>query len=290
MRLTKSLAELDAAADELLAKSKAAEEESADEEKEEEEEVKPEEVSEEATSDEKEEEEETEDKEETVEKSEESEEFSEESDEESEETEDSDEDEEEDEEKTAEDVQKSFQEDFEADETIQKGVGDSEFNAAVIEILAKALGDMQYDIHRSGKTQGAATDILAKSLQAVMQTNQRLQADNDKLTRRINKLEKSITHGFERVMDSLDEISSQPASMRKSVASIAVHDRDFGQSLNGHKTVTGFESLSKAQVLGVLNAELYAGNQNVTPSDIISYESGAPLREDLKALVSNKCR
>lgn len=287
MRLTKSLAELDAAADELLAKSKAAEEESADEEKEEE--VKPEEVSEEATSDEKEEAEETEDKEETVEKSEESDELSEEEDEKSEETEDSDEDEDE-EEGTAEDVQKSFQEDFEADETIQKGVGDSEFNAAVIEILAKALGDMQYDIHRSGKTQGAATDILAKSLQAVMQTNQRLQADNDKLTRRINKLEKSITHGFERVMDSLDEISSQPASMRKSVASIAVHDRDFGQSLNGHKTVTGFESLSKAQVLGVLNAELYAGNQNVTPSDIISYESGAPLREDLKALVSNKCR
>lgn len=289
MRLTKSLAELDAAADELLAKSKAAEEESADEEKEEEEEVKPEEVSEEATSDEKEKAEETEDKEETVEKSEESEEFSEETDEKSEETEDSDEEEDE-EEETAEDVQKSFQEDFKADETIQKGVGDSEFNAAVIEILAKALGDMQYDIHRSGKTQGAATDILAKSLQAVMQTNQRLQADNDKLTRRINKLEKSITHGFERVMDSLDEISSQPASMRKSVASIAVHDRDFGQSLNGHKTVTGFESLSKAQVLGVLNAELYAGNQNVTPSDIISYESGAPLREDLKALVSNKCR
>ena len=284
MRLTKSLAELDAAADELLAKSKAAEEESADEEKEEE--VKPEEVSEEATSDEKEEAEETEDKEETVEKSEESDELSEEEDEKSEETdEDGDE-----EEGTAEDVQKSFQEDFEADETIKKGVGDSEFNAAVIEILAKALGDMQYDIHRSGKTQGAATDILAKSLQAVMQTNQRLQADNDKLTRRINKLEKSINHGFERVMDSLDEISSQPASMRKSVASIAVHDRDFGQSLNGHKTVTGFESLSKAQVLGVLNAELYAGNQNVTPSDIISYESGAPLREDLKALVSNKCR
>lgn len=287
MRLTKSLAELDAAADELLAKSKAAEEESADEEKEEE--VKPEEVSEEATSDEKEKAEETEDKEETVEKSEESEEFSEETDEKSEETEETDEEEDE-EEETAEDVQKSFQEDFKADETIQKGVGDSEFNAAVIEILAKALGDMQYDIHRSGKTQGAATDILAKSLQAVMQTNQRLQADNDKLTRRINKLEKSITHGFERVMDSLDEISSQPASMRKSVASIAVHDRDFGQSLNGHKTVTGFESLSKAQVLGVLNAELYAGNQNVTPSDIISYESGAPLREDLKALVSNKCR
>ena len=288
MRLTKSLAELDAAADELLAKSKAAEEESADEEKEEEE-VKPEEVSEEATSDEKEEAEETEDKEEPVEKSEESEELSEEEDEKSEENEETDEDEDE-EEGTAEDVQKSFQEDFEADETIKKGVGDSEFNAAVIEILAKALGDMQYDIHRSGKTQGAATDILAKSLQAVMQTNQRLQADNDKLTRRINKLEKSINHGFERVMDSLDEISSQPASMRKSVASIAVHDRDFGQSLNGHKTVTGFESLSKAQVLGVLNAELYAGNQNVTPSDIISYESGAPLREDLKALVSNKCR
>ena len=292
MKLTKSLAELDAAADELLAKSKAAEK------PEENTEVTPEEVSDDATvtpetedAENAEPEKETKDEDlekcgGTVKKSEETEPV-EETEPESEETEPEIE---EPEETEPEDVEKSIKEDFESDDTVKKGMESSEFYAAVVDIFAKSLGDMQYDVQHQGKAQAAATDILAKSLQAVMQTNRMLQADNDRLTRRISKLEKSISQGFDRIMDSLDEISSQPVGMRKSLASISVHDRDFDRSLNGQKTTGGFDSLSKSQVLDILNTELYSGNQNVTPQDIISYESGAPLKPNLQSLVASKCK
>lgn len=298
MKLTKSLAELDAAADELLAKSKTTEKiKKSDEE--DNDGVTPEEVSENATvtpdtedaenadaeKDEKNEEPEDEEQdEEPVKKSEDVEPV----DEETEEDEDKDEDEGED--KSPDELEKSLREDFESDETVRKGMENSEFYAAVVDIFAKSLGDMQYDVQHQGKAQAAAADVLAKSLQAVIQTNKTLQSDNDRLTRRISKLEKSVSQGFDRIMDSLDEISSQPVGMRKSLSSISVHDRDFDQSLNGQKTVGGFDSLSKSQVLDILNTELYSGNQNVTPQDIISYESGAPLRPNLQSLVASKCK
>lgn len=305
MKLTKSLAELDAAADELLAKSKAAEDNSSNED------VKPEEVSDSATTPESEDAEaDADNKEEksdediekcndTVKKSEEVETTEDEEIEKSEDASSDDEDEEvieksedttEDEEKSAEEIEKSVRDDFEADYTIKKGMDDSEFFSSVVDIFAKSLSDMQYDVQSQNRAQSAASEILAKSLQAVMSSNQTLQAENERLTRRINKLEKSITTGFDKIMDSLDEIASQPAHMRKSMASVTVQDRDFERSIHGQQVTGGFESLSKSQVLTVLNNELYAGNQNITPSDIISYESGAPLRQDLQTLVVSKLK
>lgn len=305
-KLTKSLAELDAAADELLAKSQAAEDNQGDED------VTPEDISsdsaatsesedaEEANTDEG-EKKENPDENEKVEKSEDVDDLekcnnangtikkSEDAAEDNESSEGKEE-QGEGEEQSAEEIEKSIKDDFEAEESIKKGIESSEFFASIVDIFAKSLGDMQYDVQSQGRKQSSSVEVLAKSLGAVMQANQSLKADNERLTRRINKLEKSITQGFEKVMDSLDEISAQPAHMRKSMASVSVHDRDFDRSLNGQQIVGGFESLSKSQVLTVLNNELYSGNQNVTPQDIISYESGAPLRQDLQSLVANKCK
>ena len=297
MKLTKSLAELEAAADELLNKSKNAKD---DDEKTSEDtgDVTPEEVSDSGSStdedkniedenqdedavDEKEvalaEEVEDPEPEEDVKKSE------------PDEEEDTDADEDEDE-LTPEEVEKDVKEDFESDELVKKSMDNSEFLSSVVDILAKSMSDVQYNVHVGNKAQSAASEILAKSIQAVMTSNKTLKEDNERLTRRINKLEKSISAGFEKVMDSLDELASQPAHVRKSMASVSVVDRDFDRSLNGSAVIGGFESLNKSQVLAVLNNELYAGNQNVSPSDIISYESGAPLRQDLQALVVSKCK
>lgn len=294
MKLEKSLAELDAFADEMLAKSKAAEKDEDDDDNE----VTPEEVSEDATptsnsedaenaeTDEETPEKNPEKKEDNVEKSCNDSDLTKSDNADEDETEE--ESEEDEDEETPEDVEKSIKDDFESDETVKKGMENSEFYAAVVDIFAKSLGDMQYDVQSQGKAQAAATGILAKSLQAMMQANRTLQSDNERLTRRLNKLEKSMNKGFEQIMDSLDVMSSQPAHMRKSMASVSVHDRDFDSSLNGQKTIGGFESLSKSQVLTVLNNELYSGNPNVTPQDIISYESGAPLRHDLQSFVASK--
>lgn len=190
--------------------------------------------------------------------------------------------------KTPDEMEKSFREDFIADDTIGDGVQGSEFFSAMVDVLAKSLGDMQYDANQSRKYSEQNSVVLAKSMQAMMLSNKALADDNARLTRRINKLEKSINMGFEKVMDSLDAISSQPAHMRKSLSSVQVRDRDFGSSLNGAPTKVGFESLNKSQVLNILNGELYSGNPNVTAQDIIGYESGAPLRPDLQEFVASK--
>ena len=278
MKLTKSLAELDSAADELLAKSKVAEDDggNGDEEK-----LTPEEVSDDSTA--------TPDSEEGagegndddlekcndgVKKSDEPEQLEEEPEEE----------------QTADDMEKSLKDDFQANEVIAQGMENSEFFSAVVEVLTKSLSDVQYDTMTAAKEAGAANDVLAKSMNAVIVANAALRADNERLTRRINKLEKSISQGFDKIMDSLDEMSSQPAHMRKSMRAVNVHDKDFGASLDGVQTAGGFDSLSKSQVMTILNSELYGGNPNVQATDIISYESGAPLRPDLQALVASKVK
>lgn len=296
-KLTKSLAELDAAADALLAKSMKAEDNQGDGS---DEEISPEEVSDSAATPEsedaenadtdKDKEPENEDKEEPVEKSEKSDEDLQKSDEGEEPSEEGTEDEEGEAENSPEEIEKSIRDDFEADDTIRKSIETSEFYAAMVDVLTKSLGDMQYDVQAQGRQSASANDVLAKSLHAMIQTNSTLRADNERLTRRINKLEKSMSQGFDKIMDALDDISSQPSHMRKSMASVNIHDRDFGSSINGQKIVGGFESLNKAQVLSVLNNEMFAGNQNVTAQDIISYESGAPLRQDLQSLVASKCK
>ena len=202
---------------------------------------------------------------------------------------DDDEDDFEDDDDDEETVEKSMRDRFEQDPLIRSQMQNSEFMSAVVDVMAKSLADVQYDLTVKSRDDNNATAVLAKSLKAVVAHNQALQLENDKLSRRLNRLEKSISHGFDRIIDSLEDMSTQPATMRKSVASINVHDRDFDRSLNGVRTVGGFESLSKSQVLNVLNTELYAGNALVSASDIISYESGAPLRDELKNLVASKC-
>ena len=288
MKLTKSLAELDSAADELLAKSKAAEDDggNGDEEK-----LTPEEVSDDSTA--------TPDSEEGagegndddlekcndgVKKSDEPEQLD--------DGDNNDEsgEEEPEEEQTADDMEKSLKDDFQANEVIAQGMENSEFFSAVVEVLTESLSEVQYDTMTAAKEAGAANDVLAKSMNAVIVANAALRADNERLTRRINKLEKSISQGFDKIMDSLDEMSSQPAHMRKSMRAVNVHDKDFGASLDGVQTAGGFDSLSKSQVMTILNSELYGGNPNVQATDIISYESGAPLRPDLQALVASKVK
>lgn len=285
MKLTKSLAELDSAADELLAKSKAAE----DGGKGDEENLTPDEVSDDSTATPDSEEGAGEGNDEDLEKC-----NCKDGVKKSDEPEQLDEgdngDESGEEEPTADEMEKSLKDDFQANEVIAQGMENSEFFSAVVEVLTKSLSDVQYDTMVAAKEAGAATDVLAKSMNAMIVANAALRADNERLTRRINKLEKSISQGFDKIMDSLDEMSSQPAHMRKSMRAVNVHDKDFGASLDGVQTPGGFESLSKSQVMNILNTELYGGNPNVQATDIISYESGAPLRPDLQALVVSKAK
>lgn len=192
--------------------------------------------------------------------------------------------------KSLEDIQQDIADDFRQDEDIARGIDNSEFQAAVVAATAKSLGEIQYDIHSHQKSNNHVAEIMVKSFQAVIAANNQLRADNDKLSRRLSKLEKSLDKGFEGILDAIDSLSNQPAHIRKSVSSFNIHDRDFSKSLNGTAGTGSFESLSKSQVMTILTTELYANNPAVRTEDIISYESGAPLRDELKSLVVSKCK
>lgn len=266
-----SLSDLDALADELLVKSEETSE-LEDKEKPDKEDVKPEDIAEGA--------EESEDKPEESKEDEEPE----------EKEEDKEEPDEEPEEESKEDMEKSLQSDFAERSEIQQGMEASEFLTAVVDVLSKSLCDVQYEVRGGFDSQVEANSILAKSLKATLQMNSQLAEENRQLKAQMESLEKSITNGFVNIMGAIEEIGSQPASVRKSVKSVSIQDRDFVASSNGYVKPSGFESLSKSQVIGVLETEMIQGNPLVTPSDIIGYESGAPLREELKALVSSKTR
>lgn len=197
-----------------------------------------------------------------------------------------------------EEIEKSVKNDFTSNSEVAKGVEASEFLGALVEVMSKSLSDVQIDLSNSSVANMKSTDILAKSLQASLQQNNKLREDNARLARRVADLEKSITSGMddirdfmEKISDSMKNIASQPAHMQKSVSNVKVLDRDFDSSINGSPVgQKSFESLTKSQVMDILTAEMYNGNPSVSTSDIIGYESGAPLRPDLQQLVASKIK
>lgn len=185
-------------------------------------------------------------------------------------------------------IQKIVDENIKKNEDLGKSLKTSEFQSAIVDIVIKSIGQIEKDMFDKGQNDDYTSSVLAKSLKAVIDHNNALSDENSKLKQRIDGLKESMTKGFSDIMTAIEEISVEPSRMRKSVGNIHVHDRNFNKSINGN-SVAGIESLQKSQVLGVLNAELYAGNQNVSVQDIISYESGAPLRPELHSLVMSKC-
>lgn len=183
---------------------------------------------------------------------------------------------------------KSIQADFQQMEDIRRGMDASEFLTSVVEILSKSLGDVLFEVQSNGQDSQATATVLGKSLQAALMQNTHMADELAALRAENAELKKSISEGFDGLSVALNQFMTQPAAMRKSVESIHVMDRNFGKSLD--TGADGFESLSKSQVMAVLNQELYKGNPSVQATDIIGYESGAPLRPELRQLVMNASR
>lgn len=188
------------------------------------------------------------------------------------------------------DLEKSIRDTFEGEEVIKKSMDASEFLASVVEVLAKSIAGHSYEVHQQAQQSSLSNDVLAKSLQASLSLNKAMATEIEVLKQQQDDLVKSITSGFEDMKNfvsaQMEEISHQPAGLRKSVSNVSVHERNFQKSLNGAQT--GIENLSKSEVLASLNNLMYSGNPLVTANDIISYESGAPLRPEVAQLISSK--
>lgn len=193
-----------------------------------------------------------------------------------------------------EDLEKSFQNDFESNDDIKKSIDESEFLSAVTEVIAKSLAEVVFNLQDSSEKSSVSNDVLAKSIHASIGLNKSmkeelmlLKSQNDELKAQNEALVKSMEKGFEDITTMMtqkfEEISHQPASLQKSVRNISVNDRNFQKSIGGSEAVN---NLSKSEVLNKLTGLMYSGNAMVTPSDIVSYESGAPLRPELVQLIN----
>lgn len=182
-------------------------------------------------------------------------------------------------------------EEDEADTEKSKKMGKSKENprtADDFKALAKSFSDLRQEMASNQEGTSNAIDVLAKSLKAVMDMNAELKQENENLKKSLDEASSDLNDQFDNIRSMLETISSQPAHLRKSIASsVEIHDRNFDASVNGMAD-NSFNSLSKSEVLDVLNHELFSGNQDVRPQDIIGYESGAPLRKELQTLVANK--
>lgn len=181
-----------------------------------------------------------------------------------------------------ENLEKAIKKNFEDNEDIKKSMDASEFLTAMTEVLAKSLTDVVFSNQISAQCSSDNDDVLAKSLHASLSLNKSMAAELTAVKEQNEVLKKSITEGFDRIQEQLEQFSHQPVSMRKSVGNIQVQDRNFQKSLSGGQAGM---NLSKSEVLAKLNNMMYSGNPMVTPQDIISYESGAPLRPEVAQLI-----
>ena len=190
------------------------------------------------------------------------------------------------------DVKKSFLNNKE----LAKGMENSEFYGALVSVMSDALSKSFNKLTDMQDTSNKSSDILAKSLIATIEMNKslghqvvKLKRDNKVMSRNITKSLEDIKESFAELgemKDMLESMASQP-QVRKSVGNISVMERNFQKSINGQGADM---NLSKSEVLGILNDELFKGNPMVTAQDIIGYESGAPLRQELMGLIVNKQR
>lgn len=189
---------------------------------------------------------------------------------------------EEDTDEVKENLEKSIKKNFEDNEDIKKSMDASEFLTAMTEVLAKSLTDVVFSNQISAQRSSDNDDVLAKSLHASLSLNKSMAEELTAVKEQNEVLKKSITEGFNMIQEQIEQFSHQPVSMRKSVGNIQVQDRNFQKSLSGGQARM---NLSKSEVLAKLNNMMYSGNPLVTPQDIISYESGAPLRPEVAQLI-----
>lgn len=186
------------------------------------------------------------------------------------------------EDEAGEDVKKSL-----LNEVIDDDPEATETMTALVEIFAKSLSGVMENVSNSQEFAENSSTILAKSLLAQNIILDEQKAGLQKANEQLSALSKSMLERLEAIESKLDQFGAQPAHMRKSVASYNVADRNFQNSLAGSDQPR--TTLSKAQILGILNNELMSGSPIVTAQDIIAAESGGSMRQEIRALLDSKC-
>lgn len=165
-----------------------------------------------------------------------------------------DEDESEDEEVT----QKSFNDFVAESEELSKGVEVSDFLAEFTRVYGAITDTLRDDVNKSLQTSEHVSNILAKSFNAIMKSQ--------------NELAKSIQELSER----LDSVERQPVGRK---AQVSIMEKSFNHSAGLEE---GKRELSKSEKLDKLSNMAINGQNGVTISDVIQFESTGTLRPELQ--------
>lgn len=184
-------------------------------------------------------------------------------------------------------LEKSINTGFER-EDIQGSIEVSEFLAAIAEVTSESLLEIGSSMRKSVKeikelvlqneslSKSESSFDLTKSF-SILAKSQKALIESQVET---NNLIKSIDRQLQDLSGRLEEIEGQP-NMRKSISDIRVHERNFRKSIGGQG-----EQLTKSQKVQALTALLQRGDSDVTTQDVISVESGAPMRTVLEEKVT----
>lgn len=172
--------------------------------------------------------------------------------------------EDEDEDKDDKDVKKSFVEMAEENEEIAKSIEVSGFLNEFTRLQGAIIDALREDVNKSLETSTHTSMVLAKSFNAIMKSQ--------------NALAKSIQELTERI----EAVERQPVG-RKAVVNVV--EKSFSHSAG----VTGSDKeLTKSQKLSKLTDLALKGTEGVTIQDVIQYESTGILRPELEDILQSK--
>lgn len=162
-------------------------------------------------------------------------------------------------------------------EEISKGVDASEFLSEFSRIQARVVDDLRFDVNKSLETSGRVSEVLSKSFAAIMKSQEGLVG---LVKSQAGKLEESNSI-IKSLQERLDVVEKQPVG-RKSV--IDVVEKSFAASAG---VANQKASLSKGEVLAKMNNMILKGVPGVVPMDLVKYESTGQMSETIKDLVEN---
>jgi hypothetical protein len=173
--------------------------------------------------------------------------------------EDADEDEDEDDKPKGE-VKKSFFEEAQESSSLQKGFEVSEFLTEFTKLQGRITDALRGDVEKSLQSSAHTAQILAKSFNAIMKSQ-------NELAKSLAALEARLTN-----------VESQPVG-RKAVVNVV--EKSFNHSAGVQEPS---KELSKGEKLQKLTDLALQGGQGVTIQDVINFETSDQLRPELESL------
>ena len=162
-------------------------------------------------------------------------------------------------------IEKSFNEEIAEDETIKKGLDESEFLSAFARLQGASIDELRLSVAKSLFASEKTASVLAKSFAAIIKSQEVSQDIISKQGEVIKSLQ-----------ERLDGVEKTPKARKSAVNAI---EKSFNASV-GVPT-----ELSKSQVSEKLTALAMSGQNGVTIEDVVNYESTGNLRPGLESVI-----